>query len=119
MASTGSENPSQGSSGSGQSGQSSGSNPSIPQVIPVIHEPGYANYDLQSGHVLLVVRQGPILEMVPDYKLAHIPITQVDDEGFFRMVRENYFRLRGFIRSWFSVWRYSHCDFYEVSDPPI
>ncbi|KAH7631266.1 hypothetical protein B0T09DRAFT_339512 [Sordaria sp. MPI-SDFR-AT-0083] len=58
--------------------------------------------------VLFIVSQGI------DYKLAQICITGLNDcQAFFGTLKENYFRLRGQLRSWFSIWRYSHCDFYK------
>ncbi|OTA69145.1 hypothetical protein K449DRAFT_411975 [Hypoxylon sp. EC38] len=56
--------------------------------------------------VLFVVKRGP------DYKMAQIGVDMLPCHVFFSTLRAKYFDLRGFLRSWFSVWRYSHCDFY-------
>ncbi|KAI0895002.1 hypothetical protein F4806DRAFT_105410 [Annulohypoxylon nitens] len=59
-----------------------------------------------SHHILLVVQKGV------DYKIAQIGVSGLRCQEFFRTLRDDYYRLRGFIRVWFSIWRYSHCDFY-------
>lgn len=59
--------------------------------------------------VLLVVKQGT------DYRLAQIPVSDITSLEFFKRLRSEYFRMRGIWRRCFSVWRYSHCDFYKVS----
>jgi hypothetical protein len=58
--------------------------------------------------VLLVVKVGT------DYGLAQIPIHGITSLEFFKKLRSEYFRLRGYWRRYLSVWRYSHCDFYKV-----
>jgi hypothetical protein len=50
-----------------------------------------------------------------DYRLAQICVSNMNSHTFFSSMRKEYYRLRGFLRTWFSVWRYSHCDFYKVS----
>ncbi|GKT97673.1 nucleoside phosphorylase domain protein [Colletotrichum tofieldiae] len=47
-----------------------------------------------------------------DYGLAQIDVESLSCSRFFRDLRSSYFDLRGTLRTWFSVWRYSHCDFY-------
>ncbi|KAK1993483.1 hypothetical protein LX36DRAFT_251500 [Colletotrichum falcatum] len=59
--------------------------------------------------VLLIVRSGF------EYGLAQIDVKSLCCQKFFQDLRSNYFELRGTIRMWFSVWRYSHCDFYMAS----
>jgi hypothetical protein len=49
-----------------------------------------------------------------DYKLSQICIGGLNSHSFFGTLKEEYFRLRGVIRGCFSIWRYSHCDFYKV-----
>lgn len=46
--------------------------------------------------------------------LAQIEIQGHTDEQFFRELRTEYFKLRGSFRQFFSIWRYSHCDFVKV-----
>lgn len=62
-----------------------------------------------STRVMLIVRSRD------DFYLAqlkmHSTTTTVE---FFRMLRLEYFKLRGFLSRYFSVWGYSHCDFYKV-----
>ncbi|KAH7224430.1 uncharacterized protein BKA55DRAFT_527310 [Fusarium redolens] len=62
--------------------------------------------NVPSHRVLFLVKRGE------DYKLAQICASGLNCQIFFRKLREEYFHLRGFFRAWFSVWRYSHCDFY-------
>ncbi|KAI1660367.1 hypothetical protein F4813DRAFT_349696 [Daldinia decipiens] len=57
--------------------------------------------------VLFVVKRGA------DYKLAQIGVSGLSCHDFFSEMRKEYFRLRGFLRNWSSIWRYSHCDFYQ------
>ncbi|KAL4957536.1 hypothetical protein BDW69DRAFT_180461 [Aspergillus filifer] len=47
------------------------------------------------------------------YLLSQIDVHKFDDDTFFQALRSEYYRLRGRMRNWFSVWRYSHCDFYQ------
>ncbi|KAI1409804.1 hypothetical protein F5Y13DRAFT_88541 [Hypoxylon sp. FL1857] len=56
--------------------------------------------------ILFVVKKGA------EYKMAQISVSKNPCYVFFSTLRAKYFDLRGFLRSWFSVWRYSHCDFY-------
>jgi hypothetical protein len=37
-----------------------------------------------------------------------------NDKTFFEDMRNEYRYLRGYLRYWFSVWRFSHCDFVKV-----
>ncbi|PKY04628.1 hypothetical protein P168DRAFT_136900 [Aspergillus campestris IBT 28561] len=62
---------------------------------------------LTQHRVLLVVKRGH------NYRLAQIRVSGSNHDTFFGTLREEYFRLRGMMRSWFSVWRYNHCEFYE------
>lgn len=38
----------------------------------------------------------------------------ISDNAFFWDMRKQYRQLRGFLRYWFSIWRFSHCDFVKV-----
>lgn len=38
----------------------------------------------------------------------------MNDFALFRDMRQRYRELRGFLRYWFSIWRFSHCDFVKV-----
>ncbi|KAL4933233.1 uncharacterized protein BDV17DRAFT_105288 [Aspergillus undulatus] len=58
-------------------------------------------------YVLLVVRRGS------QHFLSQLRVHQSNDDNFFQALRSEYCRLRGWIRTIFSVWRYSHCDFYQ------
>ncbi|KAL4793726.1 hypothetical protein BDV19DRAFT_366128 [Aspergillus venezuelensis] len=60
-------------------------------------------------YVLLLVRRNS------RYLLSQIDVHQYDDNTFFQALRSDYYRLRGRMRNWFSVWRYSHCDFYQFN----
>lgn len=61
---------------------------------------------LLSGYILLMVEKGE------DYKIAQIDVSGSSYREFFYTLRNEYSSLRGFIRMWFSIWKYSHCDFY-------
>lgn len=64
-----------------------------------------------SNHrILFLVNKGA------DHKLAQICVAGLSCHLFFDTLRKKYFRLRGFLRCWLSVWQYSHCDFYMVSN---
>lgn len=64
---------------------------------------------LPSYRILLLVRTGR------DYKLSQIDVSVLSCNQFFSRLRTSYLGLRGFLRTYFSVWRYSHCDFYMVT----
>jgi hypothetical protein len=36
------------------------------------------------------------------------------DKSFFEDMRKEYRYLRGYLRYWFSIWQFSHCDFVKV-----
>lgn len=38
----------------------------------------------------------------------------LNDNAFFENMRKQYRELRGCLRYWFSIWRFSHCDFVKV-----
>lgn len=59
--------------------------------------------------VLFAVNRGT------EFKLAQIYVSKLSCQLFFHELRGNYFNLRGYLRTYFSIWRYNHCDFYEVS----
>jgi len=61
-----------------------------------------------SGWVFLVVKRGG------DYRLSQINVHGHASIDFFRHLRAEYFRLRGLFPRYFSVWVFSHCDFYKV-----
>jgi hypothetical protein len=65
--------------------------------------------NIPNHQVLFIVKQGA------DYKLAQICVKGLSCHMFFSTLRQKYFQLRGFLRGWFSVWRYSHCEFYMAS----
>lgn len=73
--------------------------PAVPQSTPL--------------RVLLLVQTGT------DYSLAQIPVQDTTSLGFFKKLRSEYLRLRGIWRQHFSVWRYSHCDFYKVTSTTL
>lgn len=58
--------------------------------------------------VLLIVRKGL------DRHLAQILALEISTFEFFKSLRSEYFRLRGFWLRYFSIRRYNHCDFYKV-----
>ncbi|KAL4734433.1 hypothetical protein BDV11DRAFT_174782 [Aspergillus similis] len=58
-------------------------------------------------YVLLLVRRSN------RHCLSQIRVHRSDDNAFFQTLRSDYCRLRGWLRNYLSVWRYSHCDFYQ------
>ncbi|KAL5340228.1 hypothetical protein BJX70DRAFT_396996 [Aspergillus crustosus] len=62
---------------------------------------------IQERYVLLTVKRGD------RHFISQVDVHQKSDNMFFRVLRAEYFRLRGWARNLFSVWRYSHCDFYQ------
>lgn len=68
-----------------------------------------ADISTTQHRVLFLAKQGG------DYRLAQISVSNMACHTFFSTMKIEYFRLRGILRGWFSVWRYSHCDFYKVS----
>jgi hypothetical protein len=72
--------------------------------------PKHTDKNFRPLHVFLLVRVGMVT------KVSQIVINkETTSPVFFKNLRLDYFRLRGFLRTWFGVWRYSHCDFYQVS----
>jgi hypothetical protein len=119
------------SSAANQSQQSGGSSSSgIPlSTLSGIGSPGgpvpdFAPTDLERApnilgnrhalRVLLVVRIGQI------HTLSQIQLRARNwtTAQFFGSLRCEYNRLRGHARQLFSVWRFSHCDFYQVCFSP-
>ena len=72
-------------------------------------EPKTSSQEISDYRVLLMVNKGA------NYRLEQIYVSGVTCHIFFIKLRETYFRLRGFLRNWLSIWRYSHCDFYMAS----
>jgi hypothetical protein len=52
-----------------------------------------------------------------DLHLAQIEVHNHEDDQFFQMLKENYHELRGLLREWFGIWKFSHCDFVKVFMP--
>lgn len=48
-------------------------------------------------------------------KLCQLEAQGKNDDDFFLGLRRQYLAARSRIRWWFSIWQYSHCDFYSVS----
>ncbi|KAJ5324219.1 hypothetical protein N7476_002819 [Penicillium atrosanguineum] len=89
----------------GQPGGSS-SNPSLHRR-PSGLKANIADMSISRRRVLFLAKKGG------DYKLAQIRVSNMNSHTFFSTMKKEYFRLRGVLRGWFSVWRYSHCDFYK------
>jgi hypothetical protein len=99
------------SSGNGQGNQqpSGSSSANAFQFTPPGLKAKIVDTNIPSHRVIFMVKHGT------DYKLAQICVSGVSCHDFFSTLSRKYFHLRGFLRSWFSVWRYSHCDFYRAS----
>ncbi|KAI1374084.1 hypothetical protein F4677DRAFT_447730 [Hypoxylon crocopeplum] len=89
-------------------GNSQSANSSLTTALRSRLLPQHGNFgrNATDHRVIFVVKQGT------DYKVAQIGATGISCHLFFSTLKEKYFLLRGFLRGWFSVWRYSHCDFY-------
>jgi hypothetical protein len=96
---------------SGQGNQQSRGAPSVNALhyLPSRVKAMNADINIPNHRVLFIVKQSA------EYKLAQICVNGLNSHTFFSTLRDKYFHLRGFLRSWFSVWRYSHCDFYMAS----
>ncbi|KAH6714487.1 hypothetical protein BKA61DRAFT_481825 [Leptodontidium sp. MPI-SDFR-AT-0119] len=91
------------------SGETSSSAPSRP-IPPIPSTSTGTNVQTQlhkTFHVLLGARSWS------DFGLGQILVQDYRDEKFFGDLREEYIKLRGIFAFYFSVWRYSHCDFFE------
>lgn len=84
------------------------SDPSRHHRIPAIKANTF-DMSIAKHHVLFLAKNGD------DYRLAQICVGDMNCNSFFITLKEEYFRLRGVLRGRFSVWRYSHCDFYKVN----
>jgi hypothetical protein len=58
--------------------------------------------------VLLIVRSGR------NRKLSQIVLGDADINTFFEKMRKEYFKRHGILHILFSVWRFTHCEFYRV-----
>lgn len=47
-------------------------------------------------------------------QIAQIEVQALKDDLFFDALRHRYSKLRGFLRRWFGIWRYAHCDFIKA-----
>ncbi|KAI2464067.1 hypothetical protein F4781DRAFT_414221 [Annulohypoxylon bovei var. microspora] len=65
-----------------------------------------SNTNAQDHRILFMVKRDT------EYKISQINISGLSCQRFFSTLKKDYFRLRGFIPNWFSIWRFSHCDFY-------
>ncbi|PVH69557.1 hypothetical protein DL98DRAFT_624529 [Cadophora sp. DSE1049] len=92
-------------------GETSTSAPSRP-IPPIPSTSTHTNVKTQSDktfHVLLGARSWS------DLSLGQILVQDYRDERFFGDLREEYINLRGILAFYFSVYRYSHCDFFEAN----
>lgn len=64
---------------------------------------------MQQRFVFLAVSQGE------DYCLGELEVQGLEDDCFFQHLRAEYFKQRGYLYRWFSIWAYDHCDFVMVS----
>jgi hypothetical protein len=84
------------------------------QISPTVkptYNPG-SNVDPHNSltplRVLLMVKRGT------SYYVSQIRTESLTTVIFFQKLKLDYIRLRGLPRRLFSVWRFSHCDFYRV-----
>lgn len=50
-----------------------------------------------------------------NHYLSEMRVECLTGDGFFKLLKSEYERLRGRLRRWLSIWGYSHCDFFKVS----
>ncbi|KAI1413430.1 hypothetical protein F5Y13DRAFT_161266 [Hypoxylon sp. FL1857] len=64
--------------------------------------------------------EGPDLKYVfiiiktSNSKLVQVEVNDMKAVEFFRSLKAQYLRTRGFFRSWFSIYVYNHCDFVKI-----
>ncbi|KAI1443597.1 hypothetical protein F5Y02DRAFT_392884 [Annulohypoxylon stygium] len=87
-------------------GGASTSNVVQPGASP--QRPNDQNLNGDNRRIILMANRGR------DFKIVQIRVEGDRNRTFFGELRKEYFRLRGFIRSWCSIWTYSHCDFYKA-----
>ena len=58
-----------------------------------------------AGYVFLGVKCGD------ENRVAEINVHGLGDDKFFEELREEYYKMKGYLRRFFSIWRYAHCDF--------
>lgn len=66
-----------------------------------------------SRHIFFIVASGTNPGDI--HRLAQTAVQSFTTAQFFQWLRSEYFRLRGFLQSWFGLWEFSHCEFYKVS----
>jgi len=77
---------------------------------------GSSNTNLNSGATLNDSRLVFLTVNINDnHRLAQIKANGVHDDNFFYTLKHEYIAKRGYMRSLFSIWRYSGCDFVKVS----
>ncbi|KAF7195260.1 hypothetical protein HII31_03466 [Pseudocercospora fuligena] len=84
-----------------------------PRAANTIH--ASLKHDLVTSHrVYLCVNRGD------GHKIPEIPLTpDTMDMDFFTDLKDQYLRARGRLRRVFSMWRFSHCEFYELRKHPF
>ncbi|ORY04774.1 hypothetical protein BCR34DRAFT_591111 [Clohesyomyces aquaticus] len=61
-----------------------------------------------AGYVFLGVKRGG------EHNVAEINVHGLGDDQFFKELRAEYYKMKGYLRRFFSVWRFTHCDFVKV-----
>jgi hypothetical protein len=61
-----------------------------------------------TGYVFLGVRRGD------ENRVAEINVHGLGDDQFFEALRVEYYKMKGYLRRYYSIWRYKHCDFFMV-----
>lgn len=64
-------------------------------------------------HAFLVLLNSSIFGSV--HCLAQSSVRNMSDLDFFAWIRNSYYSNRGFLAIWFGLYRYSHCEFFQVS----
>lgn len=103
----------------GNSGQGPAKQTHIPGQVPT-HMPMGPKLQAESWerenpdlHLFLVTLHSSLLRS-SYYRLAQTTTRSMSDKAFFSWVRATYYRHRGFFSTCFSVYRYSHCEFFKV-----
>jgi hypothetical protein len=109
--------PSSSNTGTGQSGSSSAQqHPHVGSSFPPSQVHGVAVNTVHSSSGLRSFRILLLVNSRSDHDLSQIALQQSSTTAdFFLALRRDYFRLRGYLAHFFSIWRFHHCDFYLVS----
>ena len=62
-----------------------------------------------SGHIFIGIK------CKDEHRIVEINVHGFGDDQFFKELRTEYYELKGYLRRYFSIWRFKHCDFVKVN----